>query len=264
MRVSRAHGGGAPAVRTLVAVDSGGHSEASWALVSDAASGVLLPELIGWNMRHSDALLRGFGAQHSAIHQIPVAELGDRPVVPLVSAAAELARIDATRFPAEWRWLQEHLPTAGEVALCHGGYHPWCVYGPPREQWAEHGGPGMGLTVLNWSGAVLAEPAFDVAHTLVAFWSAPYFAGSRGERAQIKMIRNSMLNTYTLGYTGYRALDPARLRFWRAFHALRGRARIDGAYDSAGSPFEPQDRGSLPCDLGPALERHFWHVTRSR
>ena len=149
------------------------------------------------------------------------------------------------------------------MALCHGDYHPWCVYGPPPAAWPHHGGPGKGLTVVNWSGAVLAEPAFDVALTLVFFWCAPYFAPTRSQRAQIKMIRNTMLNTYTLGYTGYRELDADRVRFWRAFHALRLNAQILGAYDSSGSPFVTQHRNQLHDGLGPALAGHFKQLVRA-
>jgi hypothetical protein len=264
MRLARAHGGGAPQVLCLTPLDARDSSGPVWALVSEAAADVFLPELIGWNMRHSEAILRGFGAHHAAIHQVPVSELGSDHPVPVIAPAVEVARIDAAHFPLERRWLDEHLPGPSEVALCHAVYSPWSVFGPPPEAWAEHGGPGKGLTVINWSGAVLADPAFDVALTLVLFWSAPYFAKTRGERAQIKMIRHSLLNTYTLGYPGYRRLDPERVRFWRAFHALRGIARVRGAYDSSGSPFEPHDRGPLPEDLGPGLAGHFKQLTRAR
>jgi hypothetical protein len=264
MRLARAHGCGAPQVRRLTPLDPSDSSGPLWALISEAAADVFLPELIGWNMRHSAEILRGFGAQHAAIHQLPVSDLGAEHPLPVIAAAVEVARIDAAHFPLERRWLDEHLPGPSDLALCHGAYHPWSVYGPPPEAWADHGGPGKGLTVVNWSGAVLADPAFDVALTLVLFWSAPYFAETRGERAQIKMIRHSMLNTYTLGYPGYRQLDPERVRFWRAFHALRGSARIRGAYDSSGSPFEPHDRGPLPEDLSRALAAHFQQLIRTR
>ena len=148
--------------------------------------------------------------------------------------------------------------------LCHGGYQPLCVYGPPPDAWAAHGGPGKGLTVGNWCGAVLAEAEFDVAFTLVAFWSAHCFAKNRSERTAIKMIRNTLLNTYKVGYQARHELDPDRLRFWQAFHALRGLARLGGAYDPVGSPFAPQDRGPLPDQLEAELERHFTQLTRVR
>lgn len=262
MRLSNSHGCGAPEVRHLLALETADTSEPLWALVSQGASGVPLPELIGFNLHQADALLRGFAANHDAIHCMPVSELGEGQPVPSISAAAEVARIDGKSFAAERGWLEEHLPEPSEEVLCHGGYQPLCVFGPPAATWADHGGPGKGLSVANWSGAVLAAREFDVAFTLVAFWSAPFFAKNRAERTAIKMIRNTLLNTYTLGYTG--TTDAARLKFWRAFHAVRGMARLDGSYDSKGSPFESQDGGSLPEELGPELQRHFRQLTRMR
>ena len=263
MHLSRSHGCGAAEVRHLARLGPE-DAEPRWALVSAAATGVPLPELIGFNLHHADDLLRGFAANHEAIHRMPVDELGPDHPVPVIEASAEVARIDAGKFPTERGWLDDHLPTPADVALGHGGYQPLCVFGPPPAAWPEHGGAGKGLSVANWSGAVLAEPEFDVAFTLVAFWSAPWFAKNRAERTAIKMIRNTLLNTYTLGYSPLRELDPERLRFWRAFHAVRGLARLEGTYEGAGSPFTAQDRGPLPVDLGPELQRHFRQLTRSR
>jgi hypothetical protein len=264
MALSLAHGCGGTEVREIAQLETADVSEPLWVLISDAPTGVPLPELIGFNLHHSEALLRGFAANHAAIHRLPVDDLGDHLPVPTVMAGAEVARIDAARFPAERRWLEEHLPAATDVALCHGGYQPMCVFGPAPSAWAEHGGPGKHLTVANWSVAVLAPRAFDVAFTLVAFWSAPFFAKNLAERTAIKMIRNTLLNTYTLGYPGYDELDPELVRFWRAFHTIRGMARLERAYDSEGSPFEAQDRGPLPAALLPELQRHSRQLTRIR
>lgn len=265
MERNRAHGCATPTVRGIVAlgddVDADG---VSWALLTDAVDAVGLPELIGFNLHHSTELLDGFAAHHDAIHRLPVDDLADGTTIPRIDAAAEVARIDAARHPAERAWLDEHLPSPTTPVLCHGGYQPLAVFGPPADQWPDHGGPGHGLTVVNWSNCVLAEPELDMAFTLVAFWSAPFFAPNRSERTAIKMIRNTLLNTYKQGYTARRQVDPDRLRFWQAFHALRGMARLDGAYDPDGSPFAAADRGAVPTDLGPELHRHFRQLTRVR
>lgn len=263
MTLSATHGCRAPAVRGVEALapDAG---EPLWVLISDAVSEVALPELIGFNLHHSDALLRGFAAHHDAIHRLPVTALGAGAPIPTISARDELARIDADRYAGEVAWLDEHVPAPAPLVLAHGGYQPLAVYGPRPAEWPDHGGPGRGLTVTNWCGAVLAEPEFDVAFTLVAFWSAPFFAPNRSERTAIKMIRTTLLNTYKQGYTAERPIDPDRLRFWQAFHALRGLARMTGAYDHDGSPFAPQDRGELPDDLEPELARHVRQLTRVR
>jgi hypothetical protein len=265
MAVNRANGCATPEVLGVVALDVPTHDGApapAWALLTAPVTDVALPELIGFNLHHSNDLLEGFAAHHDTIHRLPVEGLAD--AVPVIDARAEVDRIDRSRYPAELAWLDEHLPTTAPVVLCHGGYQPLAVFGPPPERWDELGGPGKGLTVVNWGNAVLAEAEYDMAFTLVAFWSAPYFAPNRSERTAIKMIRNTLLNTYKQGYTACRDVDLDRLRFWQVFHALRGLARVDGAYDAEGSPFAAGDRGAVPVDLGPELHRHVRQLSRVR
>ena len=261
MRVARRELDGAACVRAVVQLDAG--PEPLWALLRDEVAGVGLPELIGFNVHHSDTLLRGFAAHQADMHRIPVAELLDGGL-PVIDAAEEVARIDAARLPKQRRWLDEHLPARAEAVLCHGGYQPMSVFGPPPKEWDAHGGPGRGLVTTNWCAAVLAEREFDVAYTLVALWSAPYFAKNRPERTAIKMIRNTLINTYKLGYEDAHRLDPDRVRFWEAFHVLRGIARMEGAYDGDGSPFAPPDRGNLPTELTTELPRRYQQLTRVR
>ena len=262
MRVAHRRLEGAAHVRGVMPLSD--DPDALWALVRDEVPGVALPELIGFNLHHSDALLHGFAANQADIHRIPVADLaGDHPL-PVVDAQAELSRIPAAAFPKERRWLDEHLPAPAAPVLCHGGYQPMSVFGPPPEEWEAHGGAGRRLVTTNWCAAVLAEPEFDVAYTLVALWSAPFFAKNRAERTAIKMIRNTLINTYKLGYERVHPLDADRLRFWEAFHVLRGIARLGGDYDSADSPFAPPDRGSLPVELAGELPRRYQQLTRVR
>jgi len=78
------------------------------------------------------------------------------------------------------------------------------------------------------------------------------------------MIRNTLINTYKLGYEDANPFDPDRVRFWEAFHVLRGIARLQGVYDSTGSPFAPPDRGMLPTELAGELPRRYQQLTRVR
>lgn len=264
MAASDAAGRAVPAVRGIVELGADDPAAPRFALVTDPVTDVALPELIGFNLHQSNELLDGFAGHHDAILRIEVDEFLASGEVPRIDARAELDRIDAARYPAERAWLDEHLPAPVPPVLVHGGYQPLAVFGPPPERWPDHGGPGHGLTVVNWCAAALAEPEYDIAFTLVAFWSAPFFAPNRSERTAIKMIRNTLLNTYKQGMVARRDVDPDRLRFWQAFHALRGLARLDGAYDAVGSPFAAADRGAVPLDLGPELHRHFRQLTRVR
>lgn len=231
------------------------------ALVTAPPAGTPLPELIGYNLHQSGELLTGFARHHAAIGDLVIqgvsgGDPGDSPI-PVVDVAAELARIDRGRFGDQLAWLEARVPEPGPLVLCHGGYQPLCVSGPGPEGWDAVGGPGHGLAATNWGGAVLGERELDVAFTLVAFWFAPHFAPNRSERTAIKMIRNTLSNSYKLAYEEAALLDGDRLRFWQAFHAVRGMARVAGAYDTAGSPFATGDRGPLPAVLGPELDRYF-------
>lgn len=261
MRVARRELKGAVAVRAVVQLDDG--PEPLWALLRDEVTGVGLPELIGFNLHHSDTLLRGFATHQADMHRIPAAQLLGHGV-PVIDAEEEVARIDAATLPKQRRWLDEHLPAPAEAVLCHGGYQPMSVFGPPPDEWDADGGPGRGLVTTNWCAALLAEREFDVAYTLVALWSAPFFAKNRPERTAIKMIRNTLINTYKLGYEDAHPFDPDRVRFWEAFHVLRGIARLQGVYDSTPSPFAPPDRGNLPTELGGELPRRYQQLTRVR
>jgi hypothetical protein len=261
MRIARRRLNGAARVRAVVPLGDG--DEAPWALLRDEVTGVALPELIGFNLHHSDALLHGFAEHQADIHRLPVDGLADQGL-PVVDAEEEVARIDAARLPKERRWLDDQRPEPGDGVVCHGGYQPMSVFGPPPEEWEAHGGAGHGLVTTNWCGAVLAEREFDVAYTLVALWSAPFFAQNRAERTAIKMIRNTLINTYKLGYENAHRVDPDRVRFWEAFHVLRGIARLEGAYDGTGSPFAPPDRGTLPTELASELPRRYQQLTRVR
>jgi hypothetical protein len=264
MALNTAHRCAVPVVRGIVDLELDDPAGPRFGLVTDPVTEVALPELIGFNLHHSNELLDGFAAHRDAIHRLPVDDLLVGGAVPRIDARTEVARIDADRYPAERAWLDDHIPAPVPLVLAHGGYQPLAVFGPPPEAWPEHGGPGRGLTVVNWCAAALAEPEYDMAFTLVAFWSAPFFAPNRSERTAIKMIRNTLLNTYKQGCTARREVDADRLRFWQAFHALRGMARLDGAYDTEGSPFAASDRGAVPLDLGPELHRHFRQLTRVR
>jgi len=229
------------------------------ALVTTRPTDAPLPEVIVGNLLESEHLLGGFADRHVELHERTA---GTRPPgVPVIDPAVEVDHL-----PGPVAWLRAHQPPpagADRAVLCHGGYEPRCVHSPGPGAWDEHGGPGRGLTITNWCGAVVAEPEYDVAFTLVAFWSAPFFAPSRSERTTAKMIRNTLANGYRQAYRRRRPLDAERLAFWQVFHARRGVARLDGAYDSTGSPFAVIDRGPLPALLRAQLARYADLITES-
>jgi hypothetical protein len=226
---------------------------ATHALVTRVPDSLPLPELVEDNLRRSDELINGFARHHAALHDFDPDGL--ESCVPVLSVADELQRVDEDRFGAHVDWLRAHTHPSARIALCHGTYQPFCISGPPSDQWDEVGGPGGGLTISNWCGAILAEREFDVGYTLVALWMLPSFAKTRPHRTAMKMIRNTISNRYRVEYSSVAPLDLERLRFWQAFHALLGMARLGGAYDDDGSPFAAPHRAPLAAAMGPELDR---------
>lgn len=259
IRFCAAHDIGVPAVLAFVGLgrSDGAASDlrATHALVTRIPDLVGLPELIGFNGSRAEALLRGFAHVHVALHGCDARELDSS--VPILSLPDELGRIDERRFSSEVAWLRDNAPPPAPSVLCHGNYQPFCVAGPGPAHWDDFGGPGCGLITSNWCTALIAEREFDVGFTLVAFWMAPFFVRNRSERTAIKLIRNTLSNQYRLAYAAAAGLDMDRIRFWQAFHAVRGLARLSDAYDYEGSPFAAPERGSLPTVIAPQLERLF-------
>ncbi|MBO0729315.1 MAG: hypothetical protein J2P57_08660 [Acidimicrobiaceae bacterium] len=228
---------------------------ATHALILRAPPLPQLPDVIQFNLTSSGELLGGFAAYHAAVHQLDPGDLWDE--LPVVLLKEELERIDGRQFASQLEWLQEHAPRPGPTVLCHGAYNPLCVAAPGPDQWKTDGGPGRGLVASGWAGAFLAEREADMAMTLAMFWLAPHFAPSRPARTAMRMVRNVLSNDYKTGYAAVAPVDTERLTYWQAFHALRGLARLAGAYDGDGSPFAGADRRPLPVEIAPELDRLY-------
>src|SRR6266542_4317965 len=108
-----------------------------------------------------------------------------------------------------------------------------------------YAGAGAGLdpgVVANWTGARLAEPAYDVAATLAFFWSSPLYVDNLAQRSVLKMARDSLASAYLAAYrrASGDAVDDARLDHWQAVH-LQGLADDIARVIEAG-PTGPWDR----------------------
>ena len=200
------------------------------ALVTSRPTGAGMLELIGAAPERTNTLLKALAEQQAALHACPLDDVG----VPALALDERIAEVE--RGPAdlakETAWLRANVPAAATSVLCHGYLQPLVASGDP--------GVGEPLTIRNWARAVVAEPEYDLAMTVLAFWSAPFYAGTRSERAGLKMIRDMLANLYQGSYEAVRPLDAARLRYWQAYHAVRGMA-------------DP----ATPTDLVPALRKRF-------
>jgi aminoglycoside phosphotransferase (APT) family kinase protein len=109
------------------------------------------------------------GRTMAALHALeakPVAEAlaraGIKQEEVLDGLAERTASLTTGSFAAGLMWLRANRPPAGSRAICHGDFHPFNL------MLAD----GRVSAVLDWTQALLAEPAFDVAYTsqLLALW----------------------------------------------------------------------------------------------
>ncbi|MEP7023275.1 MAG: phosphotransferase [Actinomycetota bacterium] len=126
----------------------------------------------------------------------------------LAASAAELERADLTRAAA---WLAGHRPAAAGPVVCHGDLHPFNLL-VDDGRW----------TLLDWTAAVIAEPAYDLAFTTLLLQHPPLAApgplqpviGAAGRYAARRFQASYQASGQTLP-------SRARLEWHTALHALR-------------------------------------------
>jgi aminoglycoside phosphotransferase (APT) family kinase protein len=90
----------------------------------------------------------------------------DGVLASLIASADALGRAD---LAGAGRWLDAHRPPPEPVVVCHGDMHPFNVLDDG------HGG----VTVLDWSAAVLAPAAYDLAFTSLVLAEPPLVVPER-------------------------------------------------------------------------------------
>jgi aminoglycoside phosphotransferase (APT) family kinase protein len=176
----------------------------------------------------------------------PVDELLDR-------AATGPVRDEVDR---ELTWLDKYRPGEAAPALCHGELNPVHVY-------IADGDPATAVPV-NWTRARLAAPAFDVAATVTAFWTAPLYVDGTVQRTALKMIRDSLISAYLKAY-GEAApagpLDDEALRYWQAFHLAELATEVARRrHDLPTGPWDPATNVHKPADALDDLRHRFWEL----
>jgi aminoglycoside phosphotransferase (APT) family kinase protein len=105
-------------------------------------------------------------------------------------------------------WLLENQPSErGVLSVCHGDFHPGNVMVDDGEV----------TGVLDWPGAQLADPEYDVAVSLVLM----AVAGPSLAKDVPADAFEAFATSYVEAYSRRRALDPGRLRYYRAYRAIR-------------------------------------------
>ncbi|HEV8438105.1 MAG TPA: phosphotransferase [Methylomirabilota bacterium] len=145
-------------------------------------------------------------------------------------------------------WLIDHRPPpASRPAICHGDFHPQNIL--------VSGGSVSG--VIDWPNTVIADPAYDVAATLVILRFAPpelpapirWLAG---------VARRTMATRYLAGYRRRHPLDSRTLAYYEALGCMRGLSRTaEGRLRRGTTPPNPLDMSAF----GETLAVHFARIT---
>jgi aminoglycoside phosphotransferase (APT) family kinase protein len=220
-------------------------------LVFRATAGVNLAASMIDDLMSLPRLLAAFGQLHARLHGLPTEGLpaGDEPLAELHDRAS------ADPVRDELAWLDANRPDATAAVPCHGDYNPVHVY-------IDDGDPSTAVPV-NWTAARLAEPAYDVAATVTAFWTSPLYVESAMQRTALKMVRDSLISAYLKAYGEATAtpLDDRAVDYWQAFHlASLATALVRRLRDEPVSPWEPAANAHRPSSALDDVRERFWEL----
>jgi aminoglycoside phosphotransferase (APT) family kinase protein len=163
-------------------------------------------------------------------------------VLTWLTRGAELSS-DSTLHRAA-RWLRDRQPPPGTEVICHGDLHPFNVLAD-GDEWR----------VLDWTGAVIARPEYDVAYTALLLGHPPLDAPAP-LRPLIRAGGRAVVHRFRTEYSARAdlAVDPDALQWFTTLHAFRIAIELDG-WRREGSLDEQQ--GSPWIALEPAMRRHL-------
>jgi aminoglycoside phosphotransferase (APT) family kinase protein len=129
--------------------------------------------------------------------------------------AAEFGRPDLVRAI---RWLTDHPPAPAPDVICHGDLHPFNLLAD-----------GDRMTVLDWSNALLAPRAHDVAFTSLLL-SEPPLRVPRWQRPLVRTIGGALARRFVRSYQRQTAttIEPSQLRWHQAAGCLRALVEVAG------------------------------------
>jgi aminoglycoside phosphotransferase (APT) family kinase protein len=129
---------------------------------------------------------------------------------------AERGRLDGLAPGLEW--LARHRPPRPEPrAVCHGDFHPFNILMDADRV----------TGVLDWPHAIVADPAFDVATTLVILKLVPMEVAGLATplRWLATAARPLLVGSYLRRYRRRRPLDQAKLGYYEAAACMKALVR---------------------------------------
>ena len=204
-----------------------------------------VPDLLATSMARLHALDPGLvRGELEQVREVPVTVNG--LLRALTRLAAEFGRQD---LAGAARWLADHPHAPAPDVICHGDLHPFNLLAD-----------GERVTVLDWSAALLAPRAYDVAFTSLLL-SEPPLRVPGWQRPLVRACGRVLARRFARGYQrqAAAAIDPAVLRWHQALVCLRALtevaswAHVDTADTRAGHPW---------LVSGPAFARRLASLAR--
>jgi aminoglycoside phosphotransferase (APT) family kinase protein len=143
--------------------------------------------------------------------------------------------LDRADLAAATEALRRTRPDEPKTVICHGDFHPFnLLVGPTGE-----------LTVIDWTGAVLAAPAFDVAFTAMLLANPP-LAAPGPLAAAIRFAGARLAGRFVRQYQRRADADLSQLHWYQALHGIRllfpaathtdGNGQSTGPFDALAAP----------------------------
>ncbi len=240
-----------------------------WSVMDFSAGAPLLAGLDGLAViRRAPALLRTLPVQlataAAGLHRLDPTPVGAavRAAAPSVAwstdqvldqlrlGAAAVGRADIV---AALDHLALDRPASGREVICHGDLHPFNVLQRSNGE----------LVVLDWTGAVLADPCFDLAFTELLLANPPV-ALPAALRPIGRSVGRRLARRFVAAYAlANPDVDLGRLSWFRALHSARvlteaQRLRDEHGPDGGGHPFAalaPVAAGHLEAVSGTVVDR---------
>ena len=252
---------GFPAPELVAAPAADGQAEGDDdVLVFRQPPGDSLANVMVANVTSVPQFLAAFGRLHAELHALPL-----DGVKAHADGVDPLDELDRRAEPepvrqaveTELAWLRAHRPPDGAQVLCHTELSPAYVY--------LEGTDTSTAVPVNWTRARVADPAYDVAATVTAFWSVPIYVDNALQRKALKMARDSLVSAYLSAYreSAPHPLDDGKLDYWQAFHlawlatdVARRLHGVNGPWEAGTIVAQPEtafdDLGARFHDLAPA------------
>jgi aminoglycoside phosphotransferase (APT) family kinase protein len=206
-------------------------------------------------------LPRALGEAMAALHRLDVAPLrarlaaldGTGPAVELRDFVARLhasaGSLDRPDLATAARWLDANPPPPEPEVICHGDLHPFNLLVDAEDT----------VTVLDWSAALLAPAAYDVAFTSLLL-SEPPLAVPRPLAPLTRSAGRLLARRFRRSYLAGRDddIDPISLRWHEGVVCLR--ALVEVAHWAAAGELDAH-RGHPWLISGPAFAGRLHRLT---